>query len=147
MKQGASRVDVFEVTLRKTNEWLGEIMAELGWDDRHKAYIALRACLQTLRDRLTLEEAVHPGAELPMLVRGFYYEGWHNPSAKPLKMHRAEFLGCIRKQFRVDPRVDPEAVTRVVFKTIARRVSTGEMRDVQHLLPKDLRELWPDGQR
>jgi len=30
----------------------------------------------TLRDRLTVDEAVNLGAQLPMLVRGFYYEGW-----------------------------------------------------------------------
>ena len=42
----------------------------------HKAYLALRTVLHALRDRLTLEEAVQLGAQLPMLVRGFYYEGW-----------------------------------------------------------------------
>ncbi|HEY5940705.1 MAG TPA: non-homologous end-joining DNA ligase [Gemmatimonadales bacterium] len=30
----------------------------------------------TLRDRLTVEETAHPGAQLPMLIRGSYYAGW-----------------------------------------------------------------------
>jgi uncharacterized protein (DUF2267 family) len=35
--------------------WLNELMAELGWDDRHRAYQALRAVLHALRDHLTVD--------------------------------------------------------------------------------------------
>lgn len=72
----AKEMEIFGNTLQKTHLWLDDLMAELGWQDRHKAYLALRAVLHTLRDRLTVEEAAHLGAQLPMLIRGFYYEGW-----------------------------------------------------------------------
>jgi uncharacterized protein (DUF2267 family) len=66
--------DVFEQTLQKTNEWLTRLATELAGDDRQLAYRALRASLHALRDRLIVDEAAHLGAQLPLLVRGIYYE-------------------------------------------------------------------------
>jgi uncharacterized protein (DUF2267 family) len=134
---------LFDKTLQKTHDWIKDVMLELEWDDRQKAYHAFRVTLQTLRDRLTLEEVAQLGAQLPMLVRGFYYEGW-NPTGKPLKQrHKAEFLAPIEEHFWGDETVDAEEVARAVFKVLARRVSAGEIEDVKHVLPKELRELLP----
>jgi uncharacterized protein (DUF2267 family) len=117
-------------------------MQEMGWDDREKAYIALRSVLQTLRDRLSIEEAVELGAQLPMLVRGFYFEGW-NPSGKPLKYRtKEEFLWPIVEAFRKDPDVDVEKVTRAIYRVLRRRISEGEISDVIGILPAQLREMW-----
>jgi len=70
-------VAAFDSTIQTTNVWLHDIMERLGWQDRHRAYHALRAVLHALRDRLPVDQAAALGAQLPMLVRGFYYEGWH----------------------------------------------------------------------
>ena len=48
----ATGLEVFDRTLHKTHAWLKAIMEELGTEDRHKAYLALRAVLHALRDRL-----------------------------------------------------------------------------------------------
>jgi uncharacterized protein (DUF2267 family) len=97
-----------------------------------------------LRDRLTVEEAAHLGAQLPMLIRGLYYEGW-TPAGKPDKTRsKDEFLAPIREQFRGDAEVDPERVARAVFKVLARRVTEGEIKDVKGLFPKELAALWPE---
>ena len=45
-----TEVEIFSNTIQKTHAWLKDIMEALGWQDRHKAYLALRAVLQTLRD-------------------------------------------------------------------------------------------------
>ncbi len=134
-------LDVFDTTLQKTAIWLNEIMAELGSNDRHLAYLALRATLHALRDRLPVQEAVHLGAQLPMLVRGFYYEGW-TPSRKPGKAHKAAFLRSIGACFGPGTPPDPEDVVRAVFNVLAHHVTSGEIKDVKQLLPKDLRSLW-----
>lgn len=85
-------IPVFDTTLEKTNIWLRDVMAELGSKDRHEAYLALRGVLHALRDRLQVEEAVQLGAQLPVLIRGFYYDGWR-PSATPKKeRHLGQFL-------------------------------------------------------
>jgi uncharacterized protein (DUF2267 family) len=134
---------VFETTLQKTDSWLKELMQVLGWQDKHKAYLALRTNLQALRDRLTVEEVAQLGAQLPMLIRGFYYEGW-DPTGKPLReRHKEEFLARIEQQFRDDESVDTEQVARAVFTVLSNRVSEGEIEDVKHVLPTELRELWP----
>src|SRR5258706_13987050 len=82
---------IFDTTIRKTADWLRQIMQALGWENEQRAYLALRAVLHTLRDRLPIAEAAHLGAQLPMLIRGFYYDGW-KPASKPLKLHLDEFL-------------------------------------------------------
>jgi len=136
-------LEVFDSTLQKTHEWLNDIMADLSLADRHQAYQALRGGLHALRDRLTVEEAVQLGAQLPMLIRGFYYEGW-TPTGKPLKWHKPEFLACIESSSRLCAELDGERVARAVFRLLAARVSTGEVRNVKHILPKEIRSLWPE---
>jgi uncharacterized protein (DUF2267 family) len=139
----ATGLDVFDTTLHKTNSWLHDLMQVLGWQDRHKAYLALRATLHALRDRLTVEEVAQLGAQLPMLIRGFYYEGW-DPTDKPLReRHKEQFLARIEQQFRGNDRVDPEQLAHAVFAVLANRVTEGEIEDVKHVLPAEIRDLWP----
>jgi uncharacterized protein (DUF2267 family) len=134
---------IFDQTMQKTNLWLSDLMSDLDWQDRHKAYLALRAVLHTLRDRLTVEEVAHLGAQLPMLIRGLYYEGW-NPSKKQVKeRHQEEFLAHVRSYFKADDRVVPEKVVRAVFRLLSMRVTKGEIQDIKQILPSELRLLWP----
>jgi uncharacterized protein (DUF2267 family) len=139
----ATGLDVFDTTLHKTNIWLNDLMQVLGWPDRHKAYLALRTTLHALRDRLTLEEVAQLSAQFPMLIRGFYYEGW-DPTGKPLRVrHKEQFLARIEQEFRGDDHLDSERVARAVFTVLAKRVTEGEIEDVKHVLPAEIRELWP----
>src|SRR3982074_2193807 len=89
----------FNTTVEKTNLILRQIEETYGWpkERRNQSYAALRAVLHALRDRLTVDEAAHLSARLPMLVRGIYYDGW-DPSRVPKKMHRDDFLDQIRKE-------------------------------------------------
>ena len=136
-------LEVFDTTVHKTHTWLHEIMQELGWEDRYKAYMGLRTTLHALRDRLSVEETAQLGAQLPMLIRGLYYEGW-NPTGKPEKVrHKAAFLAPIRDHFSNEWQVDPEEVARAVLKVLTQHVSAGEIADVKHCFPAELRALWP----
>jgi uncharacterized protein (DUF2267 family) len=133
---------VFDRTLQKTNIWLNDVMAELDIEDRHRAYSALRATLHALRDRLTVEEAAQLSAQLPLLVRGIYYENWR-PAATPLReRHVEQFLAHIQSELPGD---DPSAVARAVFSVLAGYVGAGEIEDVYWMLPEGVRELWPEG--
>jgi uncharacterized protein (DUF2267 family) len=89
------------------------------------------------------EEAVHLGAQLPMLVRGFYYEGW-SPAGKPVKeRHKEEFCGHVQAYFTQEADLDAEKIVRGVFNVLSRRVTEGEIEDIKHILPPELRDLWP----
>lgn len=132
----------FEKTTVKTYEWLDELAESLGWDDRQQTYTALRATLHALRDRLPVDEAVDLAAQLPMLVRGFYFEGW-NPSATPVKVRRLdEFLAPIGDALLRERATPPEEVARAVFALLLRHVTPGEMEDVVRILPPEIAELF-----
>jgi uncharacterized protein (DUF2267 family) len=93
-----------------------------------------------LRDRLTVDEVAHLGAQLPMLIRGFYYEGWV-PSRTPLKVRRRDqFLALIERQFS-DDEIDTDLVARGVLAVLSRRIADGEIEDVRRVLPAEIREL------
>ncbi|MGZ5375816.1 MAG: DUF2267 domain-containing protein, partial [Solirubrobacterales bacterium] len=78
-----SAVDQIDRSAEKANVWLNELVAEFGSDDRKLAYRVLRAYLHAVRDRLTVEEAAQLAAQLPVLIRGIYYENWV-PSRTPI---------------------------------------------------------------
>jgi uncharacterized protein (DUF2267 family) len=136
-------LEVFDTTLHKTHGWLNNLMSELEWRDKHIAYLALRATLHALRDRLTIEEVAQLGAQLPMLIRGFYYEDW-DPTGKPVReRHKEQFLARIEHELAGGDAIDPEFIARAVFRLLAKRVSDGEIEDVRHILPSEVRALWP----
>jgi uncharacterized protein (DUF2267 family) len=80
----ATGLDVFDKTIQTTNIWLDEIMEDMG-PDRQVAWHTLGAVLRTLRDRLPPDLAAHLGAQLPLLVRGSFYDQYE-PAATPEKL-------------------------------------------------------------
>jgi len=137
---------VFDDTLQKTNIWLNEIGEVIG-PDRHRSYQALRAVLHCLRDRLTVDEAAHLSAQLPMLVRGIYYEGYR-PAGKPATIRsRDEFLAHIARYLENVRPIDPADAARAVFRTLQHHCDPGEIRDVLQSLPAEIRTLWPQHTR
>lgn len=134
---------IFEPTIQKTNQWLEELTQIGEFDDEAQAYSALRAVLQTLRDRLIVNEAADLGAQLPLLVRGFYFEGW-KPSQTPQKVRKQEeFLEQVQQRLRDSGTIDPRNACRAVFQLLENRITAGECKDVRGDLPEPLRELWP----
>ncbi|HEX6981966.1 MAG TPA: DUF2267 domain-containing protein [Balneolaceae bacterium] len=136
-------LSVFDTTVQKSMKIVDDVSMKANIYDRHKAFQALRATLQTLRDRLPVNEAVHLAAQLPVLLTGFYYENW-KPSSVPKKdCTKDEFLDHIRSYMQdVDPRLDAEHSARAVFAVLSKNVSAGEIDEVKQALPKELRDLW-----
>jgi uncharacterized protein (DUF2267 family) len=135
-------LDVFDTTLQKTYLWLKQIQEEMHWDDRHKAYLAMRAVLHALRDRLTVDEGAHLSAQLPMLVRGIYYEGWHPASSPNRVRHVREFLDSVAERYPgPEGQIEAERMTRAVFRVMERNVTAGELDEVKQSLPKEVQTM------
>jgi uncharacterized protein (DUF2267 family) len=134
---------VFAQTVQETQIWLKEVMNGGALTDEHRAYAALRAVMHHLRDRLPVDQAADLGAQLPMLVRGIYYEGW-DPSGTPTKdRKREDFIEAVRANLSGHPEIDPEIAIRQVFGVLSRHVTAGEIRDVISDLPQSVRGFWP----
>lgn len=135
-------VDVFDTTIQKTINLLKDIGGEFGWPDerRQQAYGALRSVLQALRDRLPAVEAAHLAAQLPMLVRGFYYEGW-NPESVPRKMHRQEFLDAVQSQFPYSVQGGMEQLVNGVMRALSRHIEPHTFEKIKRELPQDVNDL------
>jgi uncharacterized protein (DUF2267 family) len=118
--------------------WIKDMMLALRTTDADQAMHAMRAGLQALRDRLSVDEAAQLSAQLPLIVRGMFFEGWE-PSGKPLRIrHREEFLALVRQKYA--PRQDRAAdeIIAALFRVMRRHVSEGEITDVMLTLPTAL---------
>ena len=129
--------------VQQSQEWLKELKDDAGLVDEAEALSVLRVVLHQLRDRLTVEEGVQLAAQLPIIFRGIYYEGWvpgHVPD-KSIKT-RQQFLD----KFTIDmlPRpLPPEPMVEAVFALLAHHLDPGEISDVIAVLPDELKGLWP----
>jgi uncharacterized protein (DUF2267 family) len=138
----ATGTEAIDKTVQLTHEWIKEIEEELQTSDRHFAFQSLRAVLHVLRDRLPLQEAAQLGSQLPILIRGIYYENF-NPRDLPVKDRKPEeFLGRILDQLPAFDVIDPERIARAVFHVLGKRVSPGEIKDVRANFPKSMASLW-----
>jgi uncharacterized protein (DUF2267 family) len=138
-------LSTFDETVQLSNQWLNELMHAVDWDEKQRAYRLLRVTLHVLRDRLPAHEAVQLGAQLPMLIRGLYYEGWRLKDRPPSERSKDAFLAHIDAAFERDPNADTEALVKEVFNLLTRKISKGEIDDVEHALPAEIRALWPPG--
>ena len=132
----------FRVAISETEAWIDDVMRRLGWHDRERVYLVLLATLHALRDSLPRDETIYIGAQLPALLRGLYYEGWH-PDAHLAAKSRSAFLQRIHDSVHRDPGIDVEEAARVVFAALAARLPAAELEDAKAATPEPLHNLWP----
>jgi len=137
----ANGLEVFDKTLQTTNTWLKEIGEDLG-GDRRLAWRALSAVLHRLRDRLPLGVAAHLGAELPMLVRGVYYDQFQPARLPGDCRDLAEFLDEVQARLVDADGLEAGDAVRAVFAVLSRHVPQGQIRIVKDALPQTIRAAW-----
>jgi uncharacterized protein (DUF2267 family) len=119
-------------------------MDRLDWDDQHQTYEALGVVMQTLRDRLPIAVVVSLGAQLPLLIRGLYYQNWELPAAPEKYRHVQDLLSRVRGgllEHRLDF-VPEERLVQAVIDLLRTHVSLGELNEVRRALPPQLRSLF-----
>ena len=126
------------------NLWLRKVAEQLHFkeEDRH-AYSALRATLHALRDRLTAEMAVHLSAQLPMVVRGLFFEGWRMGRRPSDEQTVDDFCGHIERELPPKFPMDGKTVAMGVFEVLWTQLDVGEIAKVIDQMPPALKTLWP----
>jgi len=132
----------FDASVQASEGWVDDLMQRLGWQDRQRVYLALVTALHAVRDVLGRDEAVFLGTQLPALLRGLYYEGWH-PGARPAGRSRSSFIERIHDGLHRDPGIDAEQVARCLFALLAARLPAAELEDAKAATPRELHNLWP----
>lgn len=135
---------VFDRTVQESHEWVNELTERLDWTSHRDALRLLRTVFHLIRDHLEAYEIAQFSAQLPILLRGMYFEAWQ-PTKTPLKaLHVAQFIEIVEEQVGdVQEYRGPEDI-RTAFKLINARISRGEVMDVRANLPLELRDFWPE---
>ncbi|WP_306120356.1 MULTISPECIES: DUF2267 domain-containing protein [unclassified Roseitalea] len=125
------------------NDWLKQLRARLDWTENGRAYLLMRTVLHAVRDWLTVDEAAQLAAQMPILVRGIYYEGW-DPSRTPVHPRsKSDFVARVDHAFTKEPLEDTEKAITAVFGLLEATISAGEIADVKHAMRANIQELWP----
>ncbi|MEQ8821652.1 MAG: DUF2267 domain-containing protein [Sumerlaeia bacterium] len=136
-------VTTLDETIHKTQIWLKDLTNRTGFRDEEEAFKAIRAVLHSVRDRITINEAAHLGAQLPILLRGVYYEGWRPTDTPKTTRDKEGFLEMVREELHRNAiQIDPEIASSAVFRLLNDHLSEGLQEDVKSMLPKEVRELW-----
>jgi len=139
----AQGLEVIDHTVHLTHEWVNELTSRLDWSSKRSALRLFRVTLQHVRDHLTTDELAQFSAQLPLLIRGMFFEGWV-PKHTPIKERSATvFIAAIEDQIgQTQDYRGPEDI-RCVFDVLNARLSAGEIEDVRASLPEAIRALWP----
>ncbi len=132
----------FTQAAQQAQQWVNELADDLNWQ-QGRAYHLLRCVLHTLRDWVSQEEMVDLSAQLPVLIRGIYFEGWKPLETPVSERKKADFIERVQNAFSDDLLVDPEVAVAAVFRLLERHVSHGEIVQVRNSMKKTLRDLWP----
>ena len=136
-----TRLDIIDRSVEKAHVWINETADELGTDDGHQAYRVLRSFLHAVRDHLSVDEAAQLSAQLPIFVRGVFYEGW-DPSRTPEHARDVEsFLTRIAAEAQLAGETEASFAATAASRVLRRHVSAGEGDNVLNALPQHLREL------
>jgi len=134
-------LDVFDRTLHTTNAWLKELSEELDVD-RHAAWKILSVVLHKLRDRLPVDLSAHLGSQLPLLIRGVYYDQYQ-PAKQPGRGHSLdEFVDDVGEWLTDAKSVDPRRAIEAVCHVLSRNLAPGQVEKVRANLPKAVRPIW-----
>jgi uncharacterized protein (DUF2267 family) len=134
----------FTQAAQQAQQWVNELAEDLNWNER-RAYHLLRCVLHALRDCLSPDEMTDLSAQLPVLIRGTYFEGWKPIETSVWERKKEAFIDRVQDAFSDDLLKDPDRAVAAVFRLLDRHVSHGEIIQVRNSMKKTLRDLWPTG--
>jgi uncharacterized protein (DUF2267 family) len=140
----AQGLEVIDHTVQLTHEWINELRERLGWTSSRDTLRLLRATLAQVRDHLGHNEVAQLSAQLPLLIRGMFFEGWQ-PAHTPVRDRTLDhFIAAIAAKLGdvADWRGSQDVET--VLMVLGTKISQGEIADIKAGLPTTIRAFWPD---
>jgi uncharacterized protein (DUF2267 family) len=129
----------------KANEWVMDFMAELQINETGLARQLLSSTLHAMRDRLSFPDAEKLGAQLPLVMREHFHQGW-SPGKDLLRSgSREEFFHRMRRYSRGPIPVEEERAVRAFYRVLSQRISEQDIEDIADILPEELQDLWEEG--
>ncbi|WP_299417787.1 DUF2267 domain-containing protein [uncultured Sulfitobacter sp.] len=135
-------LEVIDHSVHLTHEWINELAGRLDWTSKRSALRLMRVTLHRIRDHLLVDELAQMSAQLPVMIRGFFFEGWV-PKDTPIKeRHEEEFITFVGHQMADTSEYRGRDDIKCVFDLLNARLSRGEVEDIRASLPQDLRDMW-----
>jgi uncharacterized protein (DUF2267 family) len=139
-KTSLRSADGVERSVHKTNEWLKRLERELEIADREDSWRIMKSYLQVLRDQLAVDEAAQLAAQLPLVLRGAFYEGF-DPGRPAKVRHRDQFLQLLAERARLDDMSEAESAAEAATRVLRDHVTEGGLDDVLSELPGEVRAI------
>ncbi|MFT6075392.1 MAG: hypothetical protein ACJAVT_000680 [Yoonia sp.] len=131
----AQGLEVIDHTVHLTHEWINELADRLDWTSARDVLRLMRSTLRAIRDHLRVDETAQFSAQLPLLIRVMYFEGWV-PKTTPIKeRHLEDFVSRIEVLVADVKEYRGAADIQAVLKMLNARISRGEVEDIRANLP------------
>ena len=142
-------MSTFRQSQEEAEQFFREVAALLKTPcDTEEAFQITKAVLHTLRDCITCEESMHLVAQLPVLIKGIYFDGWKRNYHSHLVQNMDEFLEEIRQHapeyFVLDFSRNTLTVekAKAVIQVLRNHSSAGGFWHVRNQMPKQLSSLF-----
>lgn len=111
--------------------------------DSHVAYEACRAVFHVLRDQMSLEGSSLLTAQLPLLLRGVYFEGWNPGVPKKHIRTASDFYRQVLAEYSGPDVIDAESMVSGVLRMLRTHISSEQIDEVRCVLPEPVRTaIW-----
>lgn len=134
----------FENYVKEANTWSHELCKYLGIDDVGRANRIFRAVLHAIRDRIHTGEAMHLAAQLPVIWRGIFFEGYHLHTPVTIR-HDKEWLDFIRSKDTFAEMADFPTLAHAhsafvdVMHFLRDHISEGEYKHIEHAMHSEIK--------
>lgn len=135
-------VAIFGKSVQEAQVWVNEVTNRLSTNNTTHAYHVLKATLHALRDRIGPENAIHLSAQLPLLIRGLFFEGWRPTKTPSHERQIPDFLLRVGAEIGETHLTSLEAAVRAVFEVLWNHLDQGETAKLIHMFPSELKPLW-----
>lgn len=139
--------NIFDKYCQDGQRFIRDMAMQLGRPgELDHAFRVTKAVFHTLRRRITPQESMHIVAQLPMLLKGLYVDGWEISQAQTESRTLDEFLADLRANDHVaadfaDEKLAKEKIRRT-FNAIRPFIEEGEIVHIMNELPAEIAEVF-----